>query len=343
MQTFALLTAECYSFVMKRATIKDVARHTGVSVSAVSRAFSGGSVRASKKAAILRVATELGYRPSTAAQSLVRRQSHAVTLVTGRMHDSFDSQFLECLAEALADTGRRLIVAPASKQHGVSGGVYQAIDDQSDAVVIAGGTMPFEASRDCVRVGLPVILAGWELEEQRVDSVVADNADGGRQAAELFARTGCRSPVYFGLANESFSDQERFTGFRDYLAAQGARTRAFRAEVREEEAIYEAASRMLGSPDRPDAVFCGTDRLAFGVIEATRALRLPIPQEVSIIGFNNVPAAARRTYRLTTLDYPVTQVVAEIMSTLDTRLANPELPPIRKRIPVGLIVRGTTG
>ena len=327
---------------MKRATIKDVARQTGVSVSAVSRAFSGGSVRASKKAKILRVAKELGYRPSAAARSLVRRQSHAVTLVTGRMHDTFDSRFLECLAEALADTGRRLIVAPASKQNEASGGVYQAIDDRSDAVVISAGTMPLEASRACVRVGLPVILTGRELEEQRVDSVVGANVDGGRQAADLFARTGCTNPIYFGSDLESFSDRERFTGFSAHLTERGVRTRAFRAEGREEESIYESASRMLGSPDRPDAVFCATDRLALGVIEAARALRLAIPQEVSVIGFNNVPAAARRTYQLTTLDYPVAQIVSEIMSTLELRITNPELPPIRKRIPVGLIVRATT-
>ena len=327
---------------MKRATIKDVARRTGVSVSAVSRAFSGGSVRASKKSKILRVAAELGYRPSTAARNLVRRQSHTVTLVTGHMHDSFDSRFLECLAEALADTGRRLVVAPASKQNDLSGGVYQAIDDRSDAVVISAGTMPLEASRDCVRVGLPVILAGRELLAQRVDSVVAANSDGGRQAAELFARTGCSKPIYFGSGRESFSDRERFAGFRDYLAAQGLVTRAWRAEGREDDTIYEAASRMLGSPDRPDAVFCGTDRLAFGVVEAARALRLTIPGDVSVIGFNNVPAAARRTFQLTTLDYPVAEIVAEIMSILEARVESPHLPPIRKRIPVGLIVRGTT-
>ena len=327
---------------MKHVTIKDVARRTGVSVSAVSRAVSGGSVKASKKARILRVAEELGYRPSAAARSLVQRQSHTVTLVTGQMHDSFDSQFLECLAETLADTARRLVVAPASKQDKVSGGVYQAIDDRSDAVVISAGTMPLEASHDCVRVGLPVILAGREMEEQRVDSVVAANADGGRQAAQLFARTACRVPVYFGFARKSFSDRERLAGFADHLAAQGLRTRVFHAQGREEDAIYEAASRMLGSPDRPDAVFCGTDRLAFGVIEAARALQLTIPSDVSVIGFNNVPAASRRTFRLTTLDLPVAQIVTEIMSTLEARVSSPELPAIRKRIPVGLIVRGTT-
>ena len=327
---------------MRPATIKDVARHAGVSVSAVSRALSGGSVSASKKADVLRVAKELGYRPSTAARSLVRRQSHSVTLVTGRLHDSFDSQFLDCLAEALADTGRRLIVAPASKQLAASGGVYQAIDDRSDAVVIAAGTMPLESSRACVRAGLRVILVGRELEEPGVDSVVAANADGGRQAAELFERTGCRKPIYFG------SDTREFLRLRALRRLSGLSGEARDANPcvprrgREEEAIYEAASRLLVGPDRPDAVFCGTDRLAFGVIEAARALRLPIPQNVSVIGFNNIPASARRTYQLTTLDYPVDQIVAGIISTLETRIAKPERPPMRKRIPVGLIVRGTT-
>lgn len=327
---------------MGLATIKDVARHAGVSVSAVSRALSGGSVSASKKANILRVAKELGYRPSTAAQSLVRRQSHAVTLVTGRMHDTFDSHFLDCLAEALADTGRRLIVAPASKQDATSGGVYQAIDDRSDAVIISAGTTPLEASRTCVRAGLRVILVGRDLEEQGVDSVVAANADGGRQAADLFERTGCRKPVYFGLGSESFSDRERFDGFRDFLTARGIQTHAFRVQRQDDEAIYETASRLLASPDRPDAVFCGTDRLAFGVIEAARALRLPVPGEVSVIGFNNVRAAARRTFQLTTLDYPVDQIIREIMAILEIRVVEAESPPIRKRIPVTLIVRGTT-
>ncbi len=327
---------------MNPATIKDVARRAGVSISAVSRALSGGSVSASKKADILRVAKELGYRPSTAARSLVRRQSHAVTLVTGRMHDTFDSHFLDCLAEALADTGRRLIVAPASKQDATSGGVYQAIDDRSDAVIISAGTTSLEASRACVRAGLRVILVGRELKEQGVDSVVAANADGGRQAAELFDRTGCRKPVYFGLSSESFSDRERFEGFRDYLSGCRIQTRAFRVRRQDEEAIYEEASRLLVAPDRPDAVFCGTDRLAFGVIEAARALRLSVPGNVSIIGFNNVRAAARRTFQLTTLDYPVDLIVSEIMETLKTRVAEPGRPPIRKRIPVSLIVRGTT-
>ena len=145
-----------------------------------------------------------------------------MTLVTGHGCTTPSTPvFSSAWPRALADTGRRLVVAPASKQNGLSGGVYQAIDDRSDAVVISAGTMPLEASRDCVRVGLPVILAGRELREQRIDSVVAANADGGRQAAELFARTGCSSPIYFGSGRESFSDRERFAGFRDYLAGPG--------------------------------------------------------------------------------------------------------------------------
>ncbi|WP_198666216.1 LacI family DNA-binding transcriptional regulator [Tropicimonas sp. IMCC34043] len=326
----------------RRSTIKDVAREAGVSVSAVSRAFSGGSLSADKKTRILQVAGTLDYRPSSAAQSLVRQQTRSVTLVTGRMHDPFDSQFLEALAEALADSGRRLIVAPASKQADLSGGVYQAIDDRSDAVIIAAGTMPLDASRACVRIGLPVILAGRILDTPGVDAVVAANCDGGRQAAAMFLRGGCQRPAWFGVERPSFSNDERLAGFHAQMAAAGIEPARFEAGGRDDEAIFEAASRMLSRSDRPDAVFCATDRLAFGVLEAAGALRLAVPRDLAVIGFNNVPAAARRSYRLTTLDYPVARVVAEIMEILEARLAAPGLAPIRRRIPVSLIVRETT-
>lgn len=327
---------------MKRPTIKDVAREAGVSISAVSRAFSDGSIAKDKRARILQVASEIGYHPSTAAQSLKGAQTHTVTLVTGRMHDPFDSSFLEQFAEALADTGRRLIVAPASRQKAEAGGMYQAIADRSDVVVVAAGTMPLDASKACAQVGLPVILAGRFMDLPGVDSVLADNVQGGEQAATLFERSGCTRMAYFGYDGFSFSNEERFQGFSTWLHRKDLSCTRFSVAGREDEQVFEAASAMLASRDRPDAVFCGTDRLAFGVIEAARALRLDIPKELSIIGFNNVKAAARRTYQLSTFNYPVEAVVAEIMDILEARLANPDAAPIHRRIPVSLIVRGTT-
>ena len=328
---------------MKRVTIKEVALQAGVSISAVSRAFSeGSSLTPEKRTRVLAVAEQLGYRPSSIAQGLVKKRSNSVTLVSGPMTDPFDAMFLEQLAEALSDRGKRLIVAPGSKQGPERGGMFQALDDRSDVVVVAAGTMPLDASEACVRVGLPVILAGRILDIAGIDCVAADNEEGGRQAAQLLLRTGCRQPVYFGFAERSMADQERQAGFCRAFCEMGSEVTAAYAVARSVETIFDDATLMLSSRQQPDSVFCATDRLAFGVIEAARAQGLAVPGNVSVIGFNNIPAAAWRSYRLTTINYPVSRVVNAILDTMDRRLANPGLKRQHMRIPVSLVVRDTT-
>jgi len=325
---------------MKRATIKDVAREAGVSISAVSRAFSEGSIAPETQARVLDAAGRLGYRPSQVARGLVQSRTNTITLVTGRMTDPFDALFLEHLAEALADRRMRLVVTPASRRNAESGGLLQALDDRSDAVIVAAGTMPLDQSDLCLKAGLPVILAGRMTELAGIDAVAAENADGGRQAAELFLRTGCRSLAYFGLAHRSFSDSEREGGFVLAARRKGYGAHVFRARPEQDE--FEAASAMLTAEERPDAVFCSNDRLAATVLDTARALGLSVPRELSVIGFNNIPLAARRGYHLTTLDYPPQRVVAEILEMFDRRLADPDGPAQVRRIPVSLVLRGST-
>ena len=328
---------------MKRVTIKEVANEAGVSISAVSRAFSEGSSLAhEKRTRILEVAEELGYRPSTLAQGLVRNRSNTVTLVSGEMSDPFDAIFLEQLAEALSDRGKRLIVAPASKQGPERGGMFQALDDRSDVVIVAAGTMPLNASEACVRVGLPVILTGRILDIVGIDCVAADNEEGGRQAAMLLVRTGCRQPVYFGFAERSIADQERQAGFCMAFSEMGSNVSADYAVARSAETVFDDAVRMLSARNQPDSVFCATDRLAFGVIEAARAQGLNVPGDISVIGFNNIPAAAWRSYRLTTINYPVSRVVTAILNMMDQRMENPGMARQHLRIPVSLVVRDST-
>ena len=328
---------------MKRVTIKEVARTAGVSISAVSRAFSeGSSLAPEKRMRVLAVAGQLGYRPSSIARGLVKNRSNTVTLVSGLMSDPFDALFLEQLAEALFDRGKRLIVAPASKQGTERGGMFQALDDRSDVVIVAAGTMPLDASEACVKVGLPVILAGRILDISGIDCVAADNDEGGRQAAQLLLRTGCRRPVYFGFGKRSMADQERQAGFSRAFSEMGSSIAAGYAVARSVDTIFDDATLMLSARQQPDAVFCATDLLALGVIEAARAQGLAVPESVSVIGFNNIPAAAWRSYRLTTLDYPVSRVVDAILDAMDQRLQNPALERQHMRIPVSLVIRDTT-
>jgi DNA-binding LacI/PurR family transcriptional regulator len=94
--------------------------------------------------------------------------------------------------------------------------------------------------------------------------------------------------------------------------------------------------------DNANGVFCGSDSIAFGVIEAARALGLSIPDHLSVVGFNNVPPADWRSFRLTTIEYPIGRTIETIVDLLDKRLADPGRPSEVRRIPTQLIVRATT-
>lgn len=324
---------------MKRITIKDVAREAGVSFSAVSRSFTeGASVSAITKAKVLEAADRLGYRPSTIARGLVQQRTNTVMLISGRMLDQFDTLFLEELSHRFASNGRRLIFAPAPREDSLSDPFLQAIDQQVDAVIVAAGTMSLETSERCVSAGVPVILAGRVLERPGIDCVVADNLDGGRQAAELLLRIGRKRLAFFAQARATFSDRERLAGFQS-VARQAS---VFRADDMDDGALFDSAVAELSSIDRPDAIFCSTDRLAIALIEAARALGLSTPGDVAVVGFNNIPAARRRSFRLTTLDYPVSKVVDAVTELVAHRIETPNAPAQLRRVPVRLVLRDTS-
>ena len=328
---------------MTRVTIKDVARIAGVSPSAVSRVFTdGASASPATREKVLTVARDLGYRPSLIARGLVGTRTNLVTLVMGRMHDPFDALFLDELAEALSRRGTRLMLASAGRDAPSDSGLLQALDYKSDAVIVAAGTMSPQHAELCVRAGLPVILSGRVLDAPGVDSVLADNVGGGRQAAELLIRTGCRRLAYLGRGGATFSDRERFEGFSAAAAKAGLDVASTAVTDRDHGAVFQAATDLFAGPAPPDGLFASTDSMAIAAIEAARAVGLAVPGDVSIIGFNNVPAAARRSYRLTTLDYPIPSVVSGILELLDSRLAEPERASEIRRIPTRPVVRETT-
>ena len=326
---------------MSRVTIKDVAREAGVSASAVSRVFTeGGSASSRTREKVMTAAERLGYRPSLLARGLVRNRTNLITLVSGRMSDPFDALFLDQFSAALAERGTHLLLASAASDGPGNAGLLQALDYQSDAVVVSAGTMSLEHSELCVRAGLPIILAGRVMAVPGVDCVLADNRDGGRQATELLLRTGCRRLAYLGHGGATFSDGERWAGFEAAAAAAGLPVSSEVIEGRDDAAAAQGAAALLSQDLRPDGIFCSNDRIAIAALETARSLGLRVPDEVSIVGFNNTPSSARRSFRLTTLDYPVARVVQGILSLLDSRLDNPQRDNEVLRIPTQLVVRG---
>jgi DNA-binding LacI/PurR family transcriptional regulator len=326
---------------MRRITIKDVAKAAGVSASAVSRVLTaGGSASADTRTKVLAATERLGYRPSLLARGLAGNRTQLVTLVAGEITNPFDALFLERFAGALAVRGMRLLLIPAGSADLSDDALLEALDYRSDAVVAAAGTMTPEHSELCVRAGLPVILSGRILEARGVDCVLADSVRGGRLAAELLLRTGCRRLAYLGLERPTFADRERAEGFAG--AAEAVPFELHKANGAGEADAFAAAMEMLSADTPPDGIFCSNDSLAIAAVEAAHALHLKIPEQVSIVGFNDIDMAGWRSFQLTTIAYSVDQLVAAIMELLESRLADPARPDTTQRIPVRLVPRATT-
>lgn len=332
---------------MKRVTIKDVAIKAGVSAAAVSRVFTnsaGSSSEMRKK--VLTAAHTLGYRPSMLAKGLVGERTNLITLVSGRMSDPFDTIFLDRFSAALAGSNMRLLLATAANESSSNcdnNGFLHALDYQSDAVVVSAGTMSLAHSEACVKNGLPVILMGRVVEQKGVDCVVADNREGGRMAAELLTKTGCQNLIHLGRGGATYSDRERMEAFLKYAAQAGVEVASAAIRSTEDhQEVYRAAISLLSGKVKPDGIFCSSDTIAFAVIEAARSLGLSIPEELSIVGFNDIPQAGWRSFDLTTIDLSIDQCIATAMELLSRRLEQPGIEGKIVRIPVQPVLRGTT-
>ena len=327
-----------YTRAMKRVTIKDVAVMAGVSPATVSRVVSGDG-RASREVAgkVRAAADKLGYRPSVMARSLTQSSTQLIALVMGSLQNPFDAALVESLSAGFYSRGKRLLIVPAD--HGEDGsGPMIALDYQTDGVVVAAGHISQSASESLARLGIPVILFGRMLEAPGVDCIVADNFEGARRAGRVLARSGAKRVTAVRHALDTFSDDERVEGLRAALKG-----RADVTVVKTSTGNGHAdALMLLSGPERPEAVFCVNDLLAMSVLEAAASVGLRVPEELSVIGFDDIPMASSPSYSLTTLRLPVDEVAGWIIERLLKRLLMPELPVEMHRVPTPLIVRGST-
>ena len=176
------------------------------------------------------------------------------------------------------------------------------------------------------------------LEAPGVDCIVADNFEGARRAGRVIARSGAKRVAVVRHDRDTFSDDERVDGLRSELEGR-AEVAAVRTSAGN---CFADALMLLSGPDWPDAVFCVNDVLAVGVLEAAASVGLRIPEELSVIGFDDIRMASSPSYSLTTLRLPVGEVADWIIQRLLRRLQKPGLPVEMHRVATPLIVRSST-
>lgn len=326
-----------------RATSSLVARRAGVSVAAVSRAFTPGATIAEEtRRRVLAAASAVGYVPRTLLRATVDAPP-TVAVVMGDMTNPFFPEVLERLTLSLRARGHGVQIHCAPRGTEVDAVIPDLFRLPLAGVLMGSATLTSNLARICTERGVPVVLLNRAVPTPGVSTVGCDNHAGGMRVAELFLRTGRRRPAFLGGRPEIASGIERGRGFRDALAAAGCPLHATEDGGFVYEAAHEAARRLFALRDPPDAVFCANDVMAMAVLDHLRHERgLRVPEEVSVVGFDDIAMASWPAYRLTTIRQRTEVMIEEAIELLERLGGTPDSAGLSRLVAGTLVARATT-
>ena len=324
-----------------RVTSYDVARHAGVSQSAVSRCFKpGASVSEAMRARVMKAAEDLGFQPNAIARSLITRRSNMVAVVISQQTNLYYPEVLVQLSQRFSERGVRVLLFTLEHESDIDVMLDQIFQYQVDGVVEAA-RLSAEQIDSIERRGIPLVFYNRSLKGRRVNAVCCDQTEGERWLVNSLVAAGHGS---FGLISgpeDSAVSAERTQGALERLRELDIEAvTALPGDYSYEsglDGLLELKSR-LGK--LPDAVVCANDVMAIGCMDAARyRLGVKVPDDLSIVGFDGVGPAQWASYDLTTVRQPVGRMTEAAVSMILERVERPELPP-EKRTFSGLLVEG---
>lgn len=327
----------------KRVTAQHVAMRAGVSISAVSRAYTpGASVSPGTRSKILAAAEALGYQPNVMARSLMTGRTELIGLVSNNFDNPAFMEIFDLFTRKLQEHGLRPLLVNLSGLPGPDEAVSMLRQYSVDAVIVASSTVSPDFIAGCNAAGIPVIHAfGKAARHSPVQVVGADNRQGGRLAAEVLLSRGYRHIAFLGGPQQATSTIERLKGFESGLQAGGTApvTKVFAGSY-----SHEGGRQMMGSllkDRRIDAVFCGDDILAIGALDACKEHGRRVPEDMGILGFNDIAMASWPAYNLSTIRQPIAEIIVASVDRAIKVVSGEQDDTSGKPFPCEVVLRGT--
>lgn len=312
----------------KTSTSRDVARLAGVSQSTVSRVFnskSGYGVKAEVKERVLEAAREIGYRPNLVARGMISGKTNIVGLVVGDSLGPFYNRIINNFVEKIQEIGKQCLVFKVPRQEQIDAIIERVIQFQVDAVVITASAMTKVMAEAIVNNDIPVVLFNRFIPGVDISTVYVDPVEGSGLVADYIAENGHRNIGYIQFTKETGEEIEKKIGFYSKLRQYGI------YQIKEEQSGYdykegyEAGLRMLTGENRPSAVFCTSDLIAMGVMDAARCeLKLRIPEDLSVVGYDDIEMSCWKSYDLSTVHQPIDELIEKTVNIVEQLLANEE-------------------
>ena len=333
-------------------TIKDVAQRAGVSTATVSAVVNDAAwVSDETRARVRESAQALGYRPNRLARSLKTRASGTVGVIVSDLTNPYFTEVVRALGRALRDHDRTLLLCDAEQSYALGARYYETLlEKRVDGLVLIGASVPADVVEAHAREA-PVVAIERDYPAADVTCLLVDSEQGGYDATAHLVGLGRRRVATItgpsaGPGHETYGRAARHEGYRRALAEAG---RPYDPDLVVEGDFQFAGGRaamrtLLALPDPPDAVFAANDLMALGAMLEARLAGLRIPDDLAVVGYDDVPMAALVTPPLTTLAMPKEALGREAAALLDARLRDPDGVPARhQRFSAELVVRASTG
>ncbi|MDA8855329.1 LacI family DNA-binding transcriptional regulator [Candidatus Pseudothioglobus singularis] len=328
----------------QKITSMEVAKLAGVSQSAVSRVFTPGASSSKKTNELVRkAAAELGYRPNVLARSLITGKSRMIGLVVAYLDNYFYPEALELLSSALQKKGYHVLIFMSGNKEGdIADAVDEILDYQVDGIIAASVSMSSDLAKRCTSAGVPVVLFNRTQDDDRLSAVTSDNFQGGQKVARFLLAGGHKRIGYIAGWEGASTQRDREKGFTEELVRNGQELYAREVGNFNSDEARQAARTMFSKQIFPDAVFVANDAMAIAVIDVIRfELGLQVPEQVSVVGYDDVPISSWPAYDLTTVRQPANRMVAETVSILIESIENKTTTARRIEIDGPLMVRGS--
>ncbi len=325
--------------------MRDVAKTTGFSVNTVSRALNHKpDVNEETRKTIVEAATKMGYRPNKLARSLRSNKTHTIGVIVADIANPYFGALVKGVEKEARKRHYSVILLNTDEDYERESEAIQVVlEERVDGIIISPTQKETGTIKNLLQLGIPFVLFGRRFSDLETNYVVTDDVHGGFLATEHLISLGHRR---IGMINGPIhisSAKERFQGYREALGRYGLKQEQslVTAGAVTMEDGYEVAESLLNKNPRPTAIFAFSDFVSFGVMKAIREVGLKVPEDISVVGYDDNQFASCSETPLTTIHIPKEELGINAAKVLKEQFVDNQ--PIKQvELSVDLIVRQST-
>lgn len=301
----------------KNFTSQDVAALANVSQSTVSRVFAGSTnVSKQKREKILEAAEKLSYQPNAHARSLITKKTRMIGIVMRNIRNPFYSAVLEIFYNRLSNLGYHLIFINSENEEIQDNEIAQLLEYNVEGVIITDALLSSSAAQKFDRNKISVILFNRYTEHLSSSAVFCDNYLAVKQIAAYLVELGHRNFAFIAGPSNTSTTIDRLRGFHEVLKERNINNLIIESGNYTYESGSAAAKNLFLKNKNIDCIFCANDIIALGAMDTLRNMKIGIPDDVSVFGFDNIRMAAWPTYSLTTWEQPLEEMITSTVEIL---------------------------